>query len=433
MSPRSAEANQQILDKRREQILSAAARVFAARGFAATKISDIAKAAGMSHGLIYHYFKTKDEVFTELFRIATVHRGLSEYIIKQEISPLEKIKKIIEMTLSFGFEGDNFYFWHIANQAYTSESVPEEVKKLIKQNRAQMSGVFIPLIIEGQKLGQIIQDDPLKLDTTLRAALNGLSMQMMRAKYSPEYPFAMPDAEILLRLIMAPGKEISNEPGQAYQRRFGQITFYHKHMTYRIREYRDEDFKLVHGSIIEAEEHGKKIYRIEFERNTGEKCIIRLQANSSRPLSVEVFKPGAKAAARTEFRESSVLFDFPVRNIYKEMKLSGEFYTGYMLFFDFQGFPFESDEVIKYIQVPDGTDGTPMGPFGMEVRKAGREMVTVPAGQFDCYKLEVIPGGVDEYLGGTFKYYYWFTVDEPHVWIKYEDLRGNLRELVTFE
>src|SRR5215475_4275785 len=53
-------------DKRR-QILDAAIRVFARQGFYATRVSDIADEAGVAYGLVYHYFKSKDEVLNELF------------------------------------------------------------------------------------------------------------------------------------------------------------------------------------------------------------------------------------------------------------------------------------------------------------------------------------------------------------------------------
>lgn len=61
--PRSPEDNQQLKDARRVDILRAATRVFAKKGFAETKISDVAKEAGLSHGLVYHYFANKDAVF----------------------------------------------------------------------------------------------------------------------------------------------------------------------------------------------------------------------------------------------------------------------------------------------------------------------------------------------------------------------------------
>ena len=53
-------------DKRR-LILDAAIRVFARQGFHATRVSDIADEAGVAYGLVYHYFKSKDQVLNELF------------------------------------------------------------------------------------------------------------------------------------------------------------------------------------------------------------------------------------------------------------------------------------------------------------------------------------------------------------------------------
>ncbi|HET9162673.1 MAG TPA: TetR/AcrR family transcriptional regulator [Solirubrobacterales bacterium] len=54
------------VDKRR-QILDAAIRVFARQGFHATRVADIADEAGVAYGLVYHYFKSKEEVLNELF------------------------------------------------------------------------------------------------------------------------------------------------------------------------------------------------------------------------------------------------------------------------------------------------------------------------------------------------------------------------------
>jgi TetR/AcrR family fatty acid metabolism transcriptional regulator len=53
-------------DKRR-LILDAAIRVFARQGFHSTRVSDIADEAGVAYGLVYHYFKSKDQVLNELF------------------------------------------------------------------------------------------------------------------------------------------------------------------------------------------------------------------------------------------------------------------------------------------------------------------------------------------------------------------------------
>ncbi len=52
---------------RRRAILDAAIRVFARSGFHGSRVSDIAAEAGVAYGLVYHYFKSKDEVLNELF------------------------------------------------------------------------------------------------------------------------------------------------------------------------------------------------------------------------------------------------------------------------------------------------------------------------------------------------------------------------------
>ena len=43
-------------------------RVFARKGFHASRVGDIAEEAGVAHGLLYHYFRSKDEVLEEVFR-----------------------------------------------------------------------------------------------------------------------------------------------------------------------------------------------------------------------------------------------------------------------------------------------------------------------------------------------------------------------------
>ena len=53
-------------DKRR-QLLDAAVRVFARKGFHASRVGDIAEEAGVAHGLLYHYFKSKDDVLEAVF------------------------------------------------------------------------------------------------------------------------------------------------------------------------------------------------------------------------------------------------------------------------------------------------------------------------------------------------------------------------------
>src|SRR5205809_338429 len=57
---------------RPEEIISAALEVFADRGFAATKLEDVARRAGVTKGTIYLYFENKEALFKALVRVTIV-------------------------------------------------------------------------------------------------------------------------------------------------------------------------------------------------------------------------------------------------------------------------------------------------------------------------------------------------------------------------
>lgn len=63
-----ADARQAGAEEKRRQILAAAVRVFARDGYHTSRVGDIAEEAGVAHGLLYHYFPSKDEVLATVFR-----------------------------------------------------------------------------------------------------------------------------------------------------------------------------------------------------------------------------------------------------------------------------------------------------------------------------------------------------------------------------
>jgi TetR/AcrR family transcriptional regulator, fatty acid metabolism regulator protein len=62
-----ATRNEKLAAEKRRLILDAAVRVFARSGFTRCRVSDIADEAGVAYGLVYHYFRSKDEVLDTLF------------------------------------------------------------------------------------------------------------------------------------------------------------------------------------------------------------------------------------------------------------------------------------------------------------------------------------------------------------------------------
>ena len=55
-------------EEKRRLILDAAVRVFARKGYHTCRVGDIAEEAGIAHGLLYHYFRSKEEVLETVFR-----------------------------------------------------------------------------------------------------------------------------------------------------------------------------------------------------------------------------------------------------------------------------------------------------------------------------------------------------------------------------
>ena len=82
------------VDKRR-LILDAAVRVFAQQGFNRCRVSDIADEAGVAYGLVYHYFRSKDEVLDTLFLERwNVMLDVIRELDAQEIAPRAKLHAI---------------------------------------------------------------------------------------------------------------------------------------------------------------------------------------------------------------------------------------------------------------------------------------------------------------------------------------------------
>src|SRR3954447_6920453 len=72
LAPKPASSRAERAAERRGAIIEAAMDEFIARGFAATRLDDVAKRAGVAKGTIYLHFKDKESMFEELIRTAIV-------------------------------------------------------------------------------------------------------------------------------------------------------------------------------------------------------------------------------------------------------------------------------------------------------------------------------------------------------------------------
>jgi AcrR family transcriptional regulator len=78
-------------EERRLQILDTALKVFAAKGFKSASIKDIAEVAGISQGLIYHYFKDKEDLMSVTIKHHSFICELQQILTAREDLPARQV------------------------------------------------------------------------------------------------------------------------------------------------------------------------------------------------------------------------------------------------------------------------------------------------------------------------------------------------------
>lgn len=205
--PRSEEANIHIKDDRQKQILCSALKVFIQRGFAAAKMSDIAKEAGVSYGLMYHYFQSKEEIYAELVRgaIESSKQVLGQ-VQAEQMEPIDKMRSLIERIFaSVGGRESAGYYFVLMMGAMTSGSYPS-LSLEHPHGPDRPFEILMRIIEEGQRKDQIAGGSPAELATTFFSAILGLASLKVSGTIE-----TMPDPEILMR-IFKPALQTTTEP-----------------------------------------------------------------------------------------------------------------------------------------------------------------------------------------------------------------------------
>ncbi len=158
-------------EQRRMQILNVALDLFIHKGYSATKISDISEAAGMSTGLLFHYFPSKEHLYEELIHIGIAGpESMTEQL--RSLPPFaffeQMCSKIFAGILQSPFTAKMFV---LMNQAFSSDATPAPIQKMIQ--RINYYEVSVPMIKAGQREGTIREGDPLALSVAYWTAIQG--------------------------------------------------------------------------------------------------------------------------------------------------------------------------------------------------------------------------------------------------------------------
>lgn len=190
--------------KSREKLLDAATTVFTKRGFAATSMQDIASEAGVSVGLIYRHFSSKEALFGALVELALEGLQGIDVLFSLEESPQAIFNMFThEVLVDLNSPKGQFaQFMVLINQSFVIEDLVPQTKQLIKQNR-KTAQLIANVIKQGQGSGVFKQGDANAMAQYYLASIQGLA----HAQFALKEKFAAPTAEMMHAFLFKEGYE----------------------------------------------------------------------------------------------------------------------------------------------------------------------------------------------------------------------------------
>ncbi len=143
-------------ERRRQQIIVAAKRVFSEKGFNKATMEDIAKEAELSPGTLYLYFKNKEELYASLsLRILQyLHIRVTHVNKEADLSPEKKLKALMEAMYDvYDFDPliiiNMFHLQSSETLKNLSEALLDEIKELSQKSIGAIAKIFEEGIAEG--------------------------------------------------------------------------------------------------------------------------------------------------------------------------------------------------------------------------------------------------------------------------------------------
>jgi AcrR family transcriptional regulator len=197
--PRTEEANKRIREEQRTKILEAAWKVFARKGRAMT-MADVAGAAGVSYGLTYRYFASKEAILYALIE-QNLRSGAAAFQRFRDFpgTPGERLDFLISRLVET--RRDQPEFSQLFSQVLSDAATPRDLREQALKRGLEFQELLRRLIVEGQATGEVAAGDPDQLMTAVLAALDGLTR--LAISNSERFQKHFPDASIILRMLRA--------------------------------------------------------------------------------------------------------------------------------------------------------------------------------------------------------------------------------------
>jgi len=140
---------------RREEINKAAAKTFAAKGYLATTLDEIAKEIGVSKPALYYHIKNKEEILREI--IGRIMEPMEEVarVGKSELGPRERVEQMIRMLVKFAVERKEITLIALEQ----SRILPKRSQDALRRRQKEVEKVLQDSLREGKQQGIFAVED----------------------------------------------------------------------------------------------------------------------------------------------------------------------------------------------------------------------------------------------------------------------------------
>jgi AcrR family transcriptional regulator len=166
-------------DQRRTQMLQAALEVISERGYADTRIADVAERAGVSPALVIYYFKTKDHLLTEAIRYYDDHwYAVGQRRMSDMTSAARRLEEIVAMSTLAEADPEPSGSWSLWLDFWAQAARNPEVGLVRQKSDERWRDEIAGLVRIGQQAGEFSDIDPIDFAIYLSTLLDGLSIQV---------------------------------------------------------------------------------------------------------------------------------------------------------------------------------------------------------------------------------------------------------------
>lgn len=154
-----------------QKIFEVSLQLFTQQGYGSTTIRDIASAAGISTGLLFHYFPNKQALLVAHLEFAAQGMTDAASLLQSGQRPIKIFSSIAKLTLASLHTPTAKHLYLLMNQPLPADAVPQPLQQKI--NKAHIIAASIPVIEKGQQLGEIKQGSPEALAACFWGSIQG--------------------------------------------------------------------------------------------------------------------------------------------------------------------------------------------------------------------------------------------------------------------